>query len=103
MALSLYPMFFFAAVLFLVLAVSWARTICFLSVKCSDDVLPHPTSLQLSLYHPSLQIRLASIQSDADETLTSGPEDHQGSKFSVTRGDYSPLLAMVVEELKEAK
>ena len=49
------------------------------------------------------QIRLASVQSDADKELTWGPEEFEGSKFSVTRGDYSPLLAMVVEELKEAK
>ncbi|XP_043234996.1 dipeptidyl peptidase 3-like isoform X4 [Amphibalanus amphitrite] len=48
-------------------------------------------------------IRLASVLSDSDPALTSGPEEFQGAKFSVTRGDYSPLLAMVVEELKEAR
>ncbi|KAF0305199.1 Dipeptidyl peptidase 3 [Amphibalanus amphitrite] len=49
------------------------------------------------------EIRLASVLSDSDPALTSGPEEFQGAKFSVTRGDYSPLLAMVVEELKEAR
>ena len=71
---------------------------CLVPLPPTEHSIPHPHPRPLPL-----QIRLASIQSDADETLTSGPEDHQGSKFSVTRGDYSPLLAMVVEELKEAK
>lgn len=35
--------------------------------------------------------------------VTREPEVFEGHKFSVTRGDYSPLLKLVVEELKKAK
>ncbi|XP_037071892.1 dipeptidyl peptidase 3-like isoform X1 [Pollicipes pollicipes] len=49
------------------------------------------------------EIRLASVMSDGDAAVTSGPEEYQGAQFSVARGDYSGLLAMVVEELKEAR
>jgi len=50
----------------------------------------------------SYEIRLAAVMSDADAAVTSEPEQFQGAEFRVTRGDYSPLLALVIEELKEA-
>lgn len=35
--------------------------------------------------------------------VTREPETFEGHQFIITRGDYSPLLKLVVEELKKAK
>ena len=49
------------------------------------------------------QIRLASVESSTLAGVTREPEVYEGHQFSVTRGDYSPLMKLVVEELKKAK
>ena len=49
------------------------------------------------------QIRLASIEEGTLEGLTRNAEEFEGCRFSVTRGDYAPLLKLVVEELQKAK
>lgn len=35
--------------------------------------------------------------------ITRDPESFEGHQFRVTRGDYAPLLKLVVEELTKAK
>lgn len=49
------------------------------------------------------KIRLASVDTDPKTGITRDQETFEGCQFSVTRGDYSPLLKQVVEELKKAK
>ncbi|XP_046646528.1 dipeptidyl peptidase 3-like isoform X1 [Daphnia pulicaria] len=49
------------------------------------------------------EIRLASVETGPMAGITREPESFEGHQFSVTRGDYSPLLKLVVEELQKAK
>jgi hypothetical protein len=46
---------------------------------------------------------LASVETGPMAGITREPESFEGHQFSVTRGDYSPLLKLVVEELQKAK
>lgn len=48
------------------------------------------------------QIRLASVETGPMEGVTRDVEDFEGCRFTVTRGDYSPLLRLVVAELRLA-
>ncbi|XP_078035703.1 dipeptidyl peptidase 3 [Augochlora pura] len=50
----------------------------------------------------SYEIRLASVETDADPKITLPEEVFENSKFKVTRGDYSKLLAGVVDNLQKA-
>lgn len=49
------------------------------------------------------EIRLASVETGSMDGITREPEPFEGYQFCVTRGDYSPLLKLVVEELQKAK
>ena len=49
------------------------------------------------------EIKLASVKTESDLTLTSTEEEFRGCLFKITRGDYSELLARVVDNLKAAK
>nr|XP_033324389.1 dipeptidyl peptidase 3 isoform X1 [Megalopta genalis] len=50
----------------------------------------------------SYEIRLASVETDADPQITLPEEDFKNSKFKITRGDYSKLLTAVVDNLQKA-
>ena len=50
-----------------------------------------------------LQIRLASIDTGHLAGVTRDTEEFESCRFSVTRGDYAPLLRLVVDELHKAK
>ncbi|KAF9798556.1 hypothetical protein SFRURICE_008289 [Spodoptera frugiperda] len=52
---------------------------------------------------PLYTIRLASVESSPKPPLTMAPEKYKGAYFQVTRGDYSPLLNLVNENLIKAK
>lgn len=49
------------------------------------------------------EIRLASIETSDDPDITLTDEIFEGSKFRITRGDYSKLLIPVVDNLIKAK
>lgn len=49
------------------------------------------------------EIKLASVESGDCSGITIPPEDYNGDTFLVTRGDYSPLLALVNSNLALAK
>jgi len=49
------------------------------------------------------EIKLASIETENLVGVTREAEQFEGHMFSVTRGDYSPILKMVVSELEKAK
>lgn len=49
------------------------------------------------------EIRLASVLDGSEEGVTLPPQLFNGAEFTVTRGDYTDLLALTVEELKLAK
>lgn len=48
------------------------------------------------------EIKLASVKREADPTVTRPDELFKGNIFRVTRGDYSPLLKFVCENLVKA-
>lgn len=49
------------------------------------------------------EIRLASIEENDENGITFPEEIYQGSAFRVSRGDYSKLLSLIVDELRNAK
>lgn len=49
------------------------------------------------------EIKLASAEQGKQAGITIEPEEYKGNTFFVTRGDYSPLLALVNENLKAAQ
>lgn len=49
------------------------------------------------------EIKLASVLTGTDTSFMPSQSEINGKVFKVTRGDYSPLLNIVVEELKKAK
>lgn len=46
---------------------------------------------------------MASVLTGVDSSFMPGQSEINGKLFKVTRGDYGPLLNIVVEELKKAK
>jgi len=52
---------------------------------------------------PTYEIRLASIETGNDPDITQKDIDYMGSRFHITRGDYSKLLECVVQNLEKAK
>ena len=46
---------------------------------------------------------MASVESGSLSGVTRDVEPFENSLFSVTRGDYAPLLKLVVDELKKAQ
>ncbi|XP_026729416.1 dipeptidyl peptidase 3 isoform X1 [Trichoplusia ni] len=75
----------------------WMKTKCFEAYICrtfkttADDGLPLYT------------IHLASVETSPKPPLTMEPEKYKGAYFQVTRGDYSPLLKRVNENLVMAR
>jgi hypothetical protein len=51
----------------------------------------------------ALQIRLASVETGSDPDVTQKDVDYMGCRFRITRGDYSRLLELVVQDLAKAK
>jgi dipeptidyl-peptidase-3 len=49
------------------------------------------------------QIRLASVETGNDPNITQKDIDYMGSRFHITRGDYSKLLKCIVQDLEKAK
>lgn len=49
------------------------------------------------------EIRLASSATTAADGITLPPESFEGNSFTITRGDYSEILKLVVENLELAK
>lgn len=49
------------------------------------------------------EIKLASAEQGEKDGVTIQPEEYKGHTFVVTRGDYSPIIKLVNEYLKEAK
>ncbi|KAL4708414.1 hypothetical protein ACJJTC_019650 [Scirpophaga incertulas] len=52
---------------------------------------------------PLYTVRLASVETGAKPPLTIEKEKYKNAYFRVTRGDYSPLLKLVNENLEKAK
>jgi hypothetical protein len=50
-----------------------------------------------------LQIRLASVETGSDPDVTQQDVDYLKCRFRITRGDYSKLLELVVQDLADAK
>jgi hypothetical protein len=50
-----------------------------------------------------LQIRLASVEVGSDPDVTQKDVEYMSCKFRITRGDYSRLLELVVQDLTKAK
>lgn len=48
------------------------------------------------------EIRLASVQTNTDPNVTLSEEIFENARFKITRGDYSPLLTLVVDNLRKA-
>lgn len=53
--------------------------------------------------HVTYEIKLASAEQGAKEGITVSPEEHLGYTYVVTRGDYSPVMALVTANLTKAK
>lgn len=51
----------------------------------------------------ALQIRLASVETGSDPDVTQKDIDCMSCRFRITRGDYSRLLELVVQDLVKAK
>jgi hypothetical protein len=51
----------------------------------------------------ALQIRLASVETGSDPDVTQKDVDCMSCRFRITRGDYSRLLELVVQDLAKAK
>jgi hypothetical protein len=51
----------------------------------------------------TLQIRLASVEMGSDPDVTQKDVDYMNCRFRITRGDYSRLLELVVQDLAKAK
>jgi hypothetical protein len=51
----------------------------------------------------ALQIRLASVETGSDPDVTQKNVDYMSCRFRITRGDYSRLLELVVQDLAKAK
>lgn len=49
------------------------------------------------------QIKLASVDIGRDESFMIPDTEFEGCMFTMTRGDYSPILAEVCNHLKSAK
>jgi len=49
------------------------------------------------------EIRLASVETSDDPKITLPEETYGNARFKITRGDYSKLMVLVVENLKKAK
>lgn len=49
------------------------------------------------------EIKLASSEVGEQEGVTFPLEEYKGNKFVVTRGDYSPIMALISANLAEAK
>lgn len=52
---------------------------------------------------PTYEIRLASVETGCDPDVTQKDVDCMGCRFRITRGDYSRLLELVVQDLAKAK
>lgn len=82
--------------------------------KDADRVNAFMKSIQMEAYNNRVfksiqqdgivhyEIRLASVETGPMEGVTRDVEDFEGCRFTVTRGDYSPLLRLVVAELRLA-
>lgn len=53
--------------------------------------------------HTTYEIKLASKEKGPKEGITLDKEDYKGRSFKITRGDYSALLALVIDNLVIAK
>lgn len=51
----------------------------------------------------ALQVRLASVETGSDPDVTQKDVDCMSCRFRITRGDFSRLLALVVQDLAKAK
>jgi hypothetical protein len=50
-----------------------------------------------------LQVRLASVATGSDPDITQKDVDYLKCRFRITRGDYSKLLELVVQDLAKAQ
>lgn len=53
--------------------------------------------------HKTYEIKLASVEGGESAGITIPPEEYKGNTFTVTRGDYSRVLALVNSNLALAK
>lgn len=53
--------------------------------------------------HTTYDVKLASKENENKEGITLDAEEYKGCTFKITRGDYSELLALVIDNLVKAK
>lgn len=49
------------------------------------------------------EIKLASAEQEEKDGITVSPEEYKGHTFEVTRGDHSPIMALITANLAKAK
>lgn len=70
------------------------------NARCFKTVVRDPASNNnVNVY----EIKLASVETSDDATVTLPEETYDNAKFKITKGDYSKLMVPVVENLKRAK